>query len=162
MRLHMFSARFFYHIRELGLFFWHYSHTYKISLASQRDRNIDEFHLKLEFSCWDESEKFYPSKKFFGSTLFPSLFLWKTIWSSEDAMAGIPCSDLKNVPTTWSTRWPPALACRTSSSYSYSRSTEKPCPACHPCTTAGHTTGYKAKVPITLRRIQSRSQGYVP
>ena len=77
-------------------------------------------------------------------------------------MAGIPCSDLKNVPTTWSTRWPPALACRTRSSCSYSSSTEKPCPACHPCTTAGHTTGYKAKVPITLRRIQSRSQGYVP
>ena len=120
------------------------------------------FILKLEFSCLDESEKFYPSKKIFGSTLFPSLFLWKTIWSSEDAMAGIPCSDLKNVPTTWSTRWPPALACRTRSSYSYSRSTEKPCPACHPCTTAGHTTGYKAKVPMTLRKIQSRSQGYVP
>ena len=28
--------------------------------------------------------------------------------------------------------------------------------------TAGNITGYKAKVPITLCRIQSRSQGYVP
>ena len=162
MRLHRFSARFFYHIRELGLFFRHYSHTYKISLASQRDRKIDEVYFKIRIFLLGWEWKILSEQENFWLDTFSIPFSLKTIWSSEDAMAGIPCSDLKNVPTTWSTRWPPALACRTRSSCSYSSSTEKPCRSCHPCTTAGHTIGYKANVPITLRRIQSRSQGYVP
>ena len=66
MRLHRFSARFFYHIRKLGPFFRHYSHTYKISLASQGDRKIDEVYFKIrifllgwEWKILSEQEKFW-------------------------------------------------------------------------------------------------------
>ena len=144
MRLHRFSARFFYHIRELGLFFRHYSHTYKISLASQRDRKIDEVYFKIRIFLLGWEWKILSEQENFWLDTFSIPFSLKNNLKQWRCNGRYPVFRPKKCAYNMVYQVAPdtSLQDMTWSSYSYSRSTKKPCPACHLCTTTGHTPGY--------------------